>query len=294
MALRAWRRDPATVVVFPSLGEATAAAEALGPRCIAHLCVGATPPTSVPEQLAEEASCVLPIPVTAKNSLALDACECAILTLDPLLRALSTMSGPVTQVVRRVPMALVCPWWPRGLESHLRASILGERPVVVLCPRELPRVVHVERITHAAAPLSELAARVAVGNREAPARALASVRAIMARPAELDVPVGALVVADTHSEVLRLCKTLPEGARILSIEDAVSEPQEPASLVVFFVEPLVEYTERLVASAVRAERLVTHTWTVDGDAARVDGWAPGPNPERAAEALAAILAQLVV
>jgi hypothetical protein len=295
-ALRAWRLDPTTAVVFPTLRDASAAAEALGPRCIAHFFVGAAMPSGVPEQLSEDASRVLAIPVTAKDSLALSACECAIVTLDPLLRAVSTMSGPVMQAIGGVPMALVCPWWPSGgaLESHLRKSILGIRNLAVMSPLELPRVLAAERLNHPVEPLSELAARVAVGNKEAPARALAAVRAIAMRPSEMDVPSDALFVAESQSEVLRLRKALPAGTRILSIDAILSGSQEPAPCVVFAVEPLVEYTERLVASAVHAERIVTHTWTVDGDSARVDGWAPGPYPARAAEAMRAILAQLVV
>ena len=67
--------------------------------------------------------------------------------------------------------------------------------------------------------------------------------------------------------------------------------------VVFAVECLVEYTERLALwelkrAGTRVARVVTHVWTPDGDTARLEGrWAKAPEEAAAERALTQMHAQ---
>ena len=286
-AWRLWRSDPRAVLVFPSRDAAVSAMRGVGPQSIAYLSVGATDACSVPDRLGVDEARVVDFSVATKSNL--DACGCAVLELDPLLKCFATLSDNAKKALDRSHVAYVCTWWPG---DALRAHVgLGERPLAVLGPIELPRVA-AKRLHHHTS-VSDLVRRTARGTRSSPVLSLMALRRVALDPARLlpDGLTNPLVVADTSQEAVRLRRLVP-GVRVVDMADVLG-PTPPSSDeawdVVFAVAPLVEYQERLVVRALgRVRAVVAHTWTPDGDAARVDGWAPRVSEESSKRALAAI------
>ena len=78
------------------------------------------------------------------------------------------------------------------------------------------------------------------------------------------------------------------------LQGSLSLDASQAWHVVFVVQCLIEYEERLILYALAAAGIAvcgvtSHTWTRDGDAARVEGWAPSVDESAAEAALAALV-----
>lgn len=295
-AWRAWRADERAVVVFVDEAAATGALLSSGASDVCVFRPGRVPPPAgppPPPRAHERRACVLSV-----ASAAVDGCGGTVLVLDPALAALRKASPAACAAMAAGPCAVACAWWPGpALLPALRAFFEG-RAVVALRPdHELPRP-RVVRLRMGDWPATQLMRGVAARSDD-PAAALASVRRLAARPAE------AVAEAATHGDVLLVTDGTRRvggscGAAASVSLESLLEHGPPDGLgpgpwsVVLLVQPLVEYTERLVAhrlaaAGVRVARMAAHTWTRDGDEARVDGWAAGPCAEAARRALAAAL-----
>jgi len=279
----AWARDARTVVVFLARADAELAAIGCG-LCPASLfSLARTTAAAPPKPLGPYEQRLAHFHASSDEE-HLSETQCALLELDPQLLVLRRLSPRVRALLPCVCLGIVCEWWPEGsaLAACLGETVGPGRPFEH--PADwtgLPRPV-VERVRHAH-PVREIVKRMLCCGRTDHAELLELCRAASAVVEEAlpaDEP-RVLLVVDRKQRVAR------EGVTVVELEALLSGklPQGAPWCVVFLVESLVEYTERLVAHALgeRATRFVAHTWTPDGDAARADGWAPGPT--RADEAL---------
>jgi hypothetical protein len=315
-AWEAWRAAEETVVVFKDAHAALGATAGSG---VASLCVFGTHPVlkqarlpsdvdlgdGPPLPLAPDDVRVLARP-SCCDAHCLDSCAAVVLLLDPALAAVRTMSYRVRTLFRNpaTRVAIACPWWPSAAEGagalyDMLASLVG--PARRFAPprdgSSLPRPA-VERIAHSFAT-SELLTRLARACSGGPAETLLTCRRAAVVPSHVLLRDGvrAIVVADTAASRSGLARALRDAAVVVDkqalLEHGADVAPGPAVLI-FALQPLVEYEERaavfqLESRGVRVEHVVAHTWTRDGDAARVDGWAPGPAAERAEAALKLLL-----
>jgi len=313
LAWRTWRADPKAAVVFRDAESAVGAAAASGargvlvcgcapalnaflkhvaPRMAHEVDTGAAPPC----RLAPDDVRFLARPASCADNMLMRA-DFVIVLLDAALAFVKQASAPVSFALRRSTVALVSDWWPEG--APVAASFLGARPVLDQGLGELPRPA-VRRLTHPPIPVAAPLARVVLAERD-PVAGLARLRSASVRLGERDVPYERSVLVVEHSFSRSCAERIAAAVRprlaVVALLDDVLRGEPPALgpgdwTLVFAAEPLVEYHER---AAVRAFRragasivdVVTHSWTADGNAARVDGWgAPPPAAARAALAAA--------
>lgn len=299
----AWRADRSAAVAFLDERHAAGAAAGFGLQNVCIFRAGAALADGAPPPLECDEERPVAVPPSCDADF-LDACRVAVLVLDPALAVLSKLSPRARRAIDRAHLALVCPWWPGEALAQALRERLGGRPV--LAPPgapELPRP-HVERLRHGQ-PASEILLRLAAGCRDtAPA---ARVSALLACRRHAACPPVALPAGETRVLMVtdrcgatKICA--PDGVQLVVCElEELLERGAPAAAaggawcVVFLVESLVEYTERLVvhqmaAAGASASRLISHAWTADEDAARVDGWAAAPGEGAARAALERIAA----
>lgn len=306
-----WRLDQSRIFVFENLKDGLGAAlgaSGLGvcvfgsrhslaafAAAVTELEVdtGAGPPPPEPGRCAARLS--------SCNEPFVEACGAVVLLLDPALDTLKAMSGRVSQLVQKRPVVLVCPWWPGGnfYEFALAASF-GARPVTVL--GESPFLVPLAGVTrvHHTLPACGMCARL-IENKRSPADTLAACRRLCVHVGLLKASLQdrTLLILDTVSArkaVAELCEVGHTVAcdKATVLQGSLFLDASRAWHVVFVVQCLIEYEERLILYALAEAGIpvcgiTSHTWTRDGDAARVEGWAPGIDESAASAALVALV-----
>jgi hypothetical protein len=255
-----------------------------------------------PRPLAEDDVRFLARPVTCRHG-ALGRCRLSVVLLDPALAAVRLASQEVRAAVACGPVALVCDWWPEGCKAarDAVAPLLGRRPLMDAGLGSLPRPL-VERFVHPHVPVTAAMERVTRAEPD-PQSALARCRNAAVRLGAGDVTDAHVLLVVEHAcarhHALRVVTLVKPQEVVVAHKSELLAGSLPRLgpgpwCVAFVVQPLVEYEERtvvhtLLKAGVSVARVVTHTWTPDGDVARVDGWAPGPEREAALRALDAIL-----
>jgi len=301
-AWAAWRADASAVVVFRDWQTALGATCASGAGLVLFTAKHSDNLDALPEEAVERGNrpprvlhpdeprriCRLS---AWDDEAALRRVDLFVLFVDGELEIVAHASGALREHLNGRPVALVCSWWP-GMEITPSLDPLlgaGRRYVVDIPPLSRPSIL---RFAHSRG-VSTLHRRLAQPHLQGDGGARAhdalrvcrSTGAAECIIAELKKHTRAVCVVESVS-LRAVCKkyalhaydkaSLLSGCFTVPL-DLVDEPVD----LLFVVEFLIEYHERLVVAALSAAglsfgRIEAHTWTVDGSIARVDGWAAAP------------------
>jgi hypothetical protein len=305
-ACKTWRADDRAVPVLLSTRAAAGALLAAGYANVCVFSARAPPaPAEPPLPLAPGELRVVTLPLATTDP-HLRFCGGAVLELDPALAALHKLSDAARKVLVRTRCAVACDWWPGNELLAELASLFFERRVLppARCVSLPPAAA--ERLRHAcdSGASRELVRRAArAGAPKGPAGALAAARRA-AFCVDASIPHDeARVLLLTDGKARAAASARLTGVLVVELAELLERGPSEAIVdggpwcVVFAVECLVEYTERLVLwelarASVRVSRVVTHVWTPDGDTARLEGrWAAGPEDGAAERALTLMHAQ---